>query len=60
VLLRRFRENPFSFFVSTLHAGAMGTDGPYEMALTERGLDNTLGIDQMFGAASAHIWWKLF
>ena len=60
VLLRRFRQNPFSFFASMSLAGMTGTDGPYEMALTERGLDNSMGIDQMFGAASAHIWWKLF
>jgi hypothetical protein len=60
VLLRRIRRNPFSFFVTQMGSGLTGTVGPMDMALTERGLDNSTGLDQMIGAPSAHIWWKLF
>ena len=60
VLLRRVRRNPFSFFVSQLGASAGGTAGPAELAITERGWDNSTGLDQAWNAPSAHIWSKIF
>ena len=60
VLLRRVRRNPFSFFVSQLGATAGGTAGPAELAITERGWDNSTGLDQAWNAPSAHIWSKIF
>ena len=59
VLLNRLRQNPFSFFVSQMGSGLTGTDGPWELSVTERGLDNSTGLDQVFGAPSAHIYSKL-
>jgi hypothetical protein len=59
VLLNRLRQNPFSFFVSQLGATVTGTDGPVSMAITERGFDNSIGIDNVVNASSAHILTKL-
>jgi hypothetical protein len=60
VLLRRFRRNPFSFFVSNVAANAAGQDGPADAAIWERGWDNSTGQDQALNAPSAHIWAKVF
>jgi hypothetical protein len=59
VMLRRLRKNPFSFFVSTL-ASNLGTDGPADAVIWERGWDNSTGLDNVPNAASAHIWSKIF
>ena len=59
VLLNRLRKNPFSFFVSQLGSTVSGSDGPLEMAVTERGWDNSTGLDQVLNAPSAHMWAKL-
>jgi hypothetical protein len=59
VILRRFRKNPFSFFVSTM-ASNLGADSPAHAAIYERGWDNSTGIDNVFGASSAHVWSKIF
>lgn len=59
VLLRRFRRNPFSFFVSTM-ASNLGADGPVDAAIWERGWDNSTGLDNVFNASSAHAWSKIF
>jgi hypothetical protein len=62
VLLRRFRRNPFSFFVSQMGASAVGdgANGPVSMSITERGWDNSTGLDQVLNAPSAHIYAKVF
>jgi hypothetical protein len=60
VLLRRFRRNPFSFFVSQLGADVAGSVGPLDGSITERGWDNSTGLDQAIGSPSAHIWAKVF
>lgn len=59
VLLNRLRKNPFSFFVSQLVATGLGTDGPLSMAITERGLDNSTGLDQVINSPTSHILSKL-
>ena len=59
VILRRLRRNPFSFFLSTL-ASNLGADSPADAAIYERGWDNSMGIDNVFNAPSAHIWSKIF
>jgi len=59
VLLNRLRRNPFSFFVSQLGSTVTGSDGPLEMAITERGWDNSTGLDNVFNASTAHIYSKL-
>jgi hypothetical protein len=59
VVLRRFRRNPFSFFLSTL-ASNLGADSPADVAIYERGWDNSTGIDNVFNAPSAHVWSKIF
>jgi hypothetical protein len=60
VLLNRFRKNPFSFFVSQAMGDFVGTPGPLDGAITERGLDNSLGLDQVFTSPTAHIYAKVF
>lgn len=59
VILRRLRKNPFSFFVSSM-ASNLGADAPANAAIYERGWDNSTGIDNVFGAPSAHVWSKIF
>ena len=59
VLLNRLRRNPFSFFVSQLGSTVTGSDGPFQMSVTERGWDNSTGLDNVFNASSAHIYSKL-
>lgn len=59
VLLHRIRRNPFSFFVGQMAGSVTGTDGPVEMAITERGFDNSVGLDNVFNASTAHIYSKL-
>ena len=60
VLLRRFRQNPFSFFVSQGLGNLVGTPGPLDGAIWNRGLDNSIGIDQVLNADSAYIYSKLY
>lgn len=59
VLLTRLRQNPFSFFVAQLGSTVSGTDGPLSMAITERGLDNSTGLDQVINSPTSHILSKL-
>lgn len=60
VLLRRFRKNPFSFFMSAGVGAVTGADAPSDASLTERGWDNSTGLDNVVNAPSAHIWAKVF
>lgn len=60
VLLRRFRRNPFSFFLGSVSAGVTGTDAPGDAALPERHWDSGTGLDNVLNAPSAHIWSKVF
>jgi hypothetical protein len=60
VLLNRFRKNPFSFFVSQAMGDFVGTPGPLDGAIYERGLDNSLGLDQVISSPMAHIYAKTF
>jgi hypothetical protein len=60
VLLNRFRKNPFSFFVSQGLGNIMGTPGPLDGAIYERGLDNSTGLDQVISSPMAHIYAKAF
>jgi hypothetical protein len=60
VILNRFRKNPFSFFVSQGLAGVAGTPGPFDGFITERGLDNSIGVDNVFTAPSAYIYSKTY
>lgn len=60
VLLRRFRRNPFSFFVTQGMAGISGTPGPLDYGIMERGVDTSLGMDNIVSAPSAYIWSKIF
>lgn len=60
VLLRRFRKNPFSFFVSSMSGNLTGMDTPTDAAIWERGWDNSTGLDQALNSPSAHIWAKVF
>jgi GGDEF domain-containing protein len=60
VLLRRFRKNPFSFFVSAGFGDVTGSDSPSDTSLFERGWDNSTGLDNVINAPSAHIWAKVF
>jgi hypothetical protein len=60
VILNRFRRNPFSFMVSQGMGSALGTPGPLDGAIWERGLDNSVGLDQVFSAHSAYIYAKAF
>lgn len=60
VLLNRFRKNPFSFFVSQALGDFMGTPGPLDGAIYERGLDNSLGLDQVISSPMAHIYAKVY
>jgi hypothetical protein len=60
VLLNRFRQNPFSFFVSQGLGEFLGTPGPLDGAIYERGLDNSTGYDQVWNSPSAYIYAKAF
>jgi hypothetical protein len=60
VLLNRFRKNPFSFFVSQGLGNVVGTPGPLDGAIYERGIDNSTGLDQMWGSPTATIHYKVF
>jgi hypothetical protein len=60
VMLRRFRKNPFSFFVAQGLGGMVGMPGPLDMSLTERGWDTSVGPDNIISAPSAYIWAKVF
>jgi predicted GNAT family acetyltransferase len=60
VLLRRFRKNPFSFFVAAGAGEVTGADAPSDAQLFERGWDNSTGLDNVINAPSAHIWAKVF
>jgi hypothetical protein len=41
-------------------ASNLGADSPAHAAIYERGWDNSTGIDNVFGASSAHVWSKIF
>jgi hypothetical protein len=60
VLLRRFRKNPFSFFLAHGVGEVTGADAPSDAALIERGWDSSTGLDNVINAPSAHIWAKVF
>jgi hypothetical protein len=60
VILNRFRKNPFSFMVSQGLAGVAGTPGPFDGFITERGMDNSIGVDNIFTAPSAYVYYKAF
>lgn len=60
VLLRRFRKNPFSFFLSAGVGDLTGADSPSDASLMDRGWDNSTGLDNVINAPSAHIWAKVF
>jgi hypothetical protein len=60
VILNRFRKNPFSFMVSQGLAGVMGTAGPFDGFITERGLDNSVGLDNIYASHSAYVYAKVF
>ena len=60
VLLNRFRQNPFSFFVSQGLGDFLGTPGPLNGNIFERGLDNSTGYDQVWNSYSSSIYAKAF
>jgi hypothetical protein len=60
VILNRFRKNPFSFFVAQGLGSVLGTPGPMDGFITERGLDTSLGVDNIITAPSAYLYAKAF